>query len=166
MTINSISPNQSATLYSKPTSMENVSTKERVFSMDEKEVNAQDSNAIQKDTSTIYEELASKYNVRSATFEELTQISEALYNAGMISLGEHGILTFDYERATNAIKRHAPTPVLSNFSMYETKANNNHARDWITEYEARIAKDFKYGNLIGYQTNTKILNILQQISAV
>lgn len=45
--------------------------------------------------------------------------------------------------------------------MYETPSNNNGERDWIAEFEARKEKDFKYGNLIGYQIKTKTLNVLQ-----
>lgn len=52
--------------------------------------------------------------------------------------------------------------VSADFSMYETSANSNGQRDWIAEIEARASNNFKYGNLVGYQINSKILAILQK----
>ncbi|PLR95979.1 hypothetical protein [Bacillus sp. T33-2] len=114
-------------------------------------------------TGDIYEELASKYNVRNTTFEELTEISKALYDKGEISLKEHMTITFDYERATNNIKQYAVTQVSPKFSMYETDADSNGRVDWIAEFEERANKDFKYGNLIGYRSKLKVLSFLQQL---
>ncbi|HHY74688.1 MAG TPA: hypothetical protein GX497_15965 [Bacillus bacterium] len=110
----------------------------------------------------IYENLSNKYDVRKATFEEIKEISHSLYEAGEISLKEVAILTFDYERATNDIKNQVGS-VSPNFSLYETEANKNGQRDWIAEYEARAAKFFQSGDLVGYQNSTKILNILREI---
>jgi len=46
-----------------------------------------------------------------------------LYEAGEFYGWKMALLTFDYERATNSIRQHAPTPVSANFSMYETVAD-------------------------------------------
>lgn len=117
----------------------------------------------EKKPSTIYKEISSKYDVRNATFEEIVELSKALYEVGEISLAEHATLTFDYDRATDNLKRHAPG-VPSNFNMYETSADHNGRRDWIAEFEARASKSFQFGHLIGYQSNTKIVELLERLS--
>lgn len=157
MNINTIGSYQSTNLYPKSSTVKTESSGEHLFSIPETVATKQ------KDSSTLYEELSSKYDVRNATFGELTNISQALYAAGEISLIEHATLTFDYERSTNTLKQHAPTSVSSNFSMYETSANSNGQRDWIAEFGARASKDFQFGNLVGYQTKSKILAILQKL---
>ncbi|MFF5996017.1 hypothetical protein AAGS61_14885 [Lysinibacillus sp. KU-BSD001] len=111
----------------------------------------------------IYEELSSKYDVRNATFEQIVDISHALYEAGELSFLEVSILTFDYGRATESIKVAAKGSVSSSFDMYETKANAMGQRDWIAEFEARATKDLQYGHLIGHSHKKKILHILQQL---
>ena len=146
MNINSITPYQSTSLYSKNISKKTESEQE--FSIGETVSNTQDLK--QNNSSNIWEELSSKYDVRKATFEEVKEISKALYEAGEISAHEHMFLTFDYGRANSDLK-------------YETPSNSNGERDWIAEFEARKSKDFKYGNLIGYQTKTKIINALQKL---
>lgn len=158
MNINSTTPYQSTPLYSKNKKTE---SKEQGFSIDETVSNTQDLK--QNDSSNIWEELSSKYDVRKATFGDIKEIAQTLYEAGEISTHEQLSLTFDYERATNYLKKNAPIPISANFNMYETPSNSNGERDWIAEFEARKSKDFKYGNLIGYQTKTKILNVLQKL---
>ncbi|MFF5994936.1 hypothetical protein AAGS61_09285 [Lysinibacillus sp. KU-BSD001] len=111
----------------------------------------------------VYKKLSTQYNVRNATFEEIVDIAHALYEADEMTGKEVTILTFDYERATNYMKQHAPTPVSADFSMYETVANANGKRDWIEELQARAAKALQYGDLIGYQARQKIANTLKQI---
>ncbi|OMP67239.1 hypothetical protein [Domibacillus epiphyticus] len=113
----------------------------------------------------LYHSLATKYDVRNATFEEITDVANSLYKAGEISLREVAVLTFDYERAAQSIRKNANGSVSSNFSMYETAANENGKRDWIAEFELRAAKDFKYGNLVGHSNKMKILSVLQRLDA-
>lgn len=161
MNINSTTPYQSTSLYSKNIGKKTESIKEQEFSIGELVSNTQDLK--KNDSSNIWEELSSKYDVRKATFEEVKEISKALYKAGEISTQEHLSLTFDYEKATNDLKKIAPIPNSYTFNMYETPSNNNGERDWIAEFEARKSKDFKYGNLIGYQNKTRILNVLQKL---
>ncbi|BDH61664.1 hypothetical protein MTP04_17940 [Lysinibacillus sp. PLM2] len=117
----------------------------------------------ESDSTNIWNELSNKYNVRKATFHEIKEISNELYNAGEISLKDVAVLTFDYDKATNYLKRNAPVTIDNSFDMYETSSNNKGERDWILEFNARAQKDLKYGNLIGYNNNIKILHILQQL---
>ncbi|MGG0670067.1 hypothetical protein [Sporosarcina koreensis] len=157
MNISTVAPYQTTSLYTKSTAMKMETTGEQVFKVPEAVV------ITQKDSSIVYEELSSRYDVRNATFGELVELSSALYEAGEISLKEHALITFDYERATNYLKRNAPG-VPSNFNMYETSADSNGRRDWIAEFGARASKNFKFGNLIGYQSNMKAVEILERLS--
>ncbi|MEK5038493.1 hypothetical protein [Sporosarcina sp. FSL K6-3457] len=156
MTINAVEPYQTTALYAKSTAVKTAATGEQVFNVPKTVATTQ------KDSSTVYEELSGKYDVRNATFDEIVAISNTLYEAGEISLKEHALITFDYERATNYLKRNAPG-VPANFNMYETAANGIGQRDWIAEFGARASSNFKYGNLVGYQTNSKVLAILQKL---
>ncbi|SOC06558.1 hypothetical protein SAMN05880501_104309 [Ureibacillus xyleni] len=121
-------------------------------------------------SSDIYGELSKNYNVRNATFDEIVQIANALYEAGEISGKEVALMTFDFDRAKrdlihNAghIIRENGIQISSDFSLYETSANELGQRDWIAEFEARASKSFKYGDLISYQNNNKIVSILQKL---
>ncbi|MBD7984102.1 hypothetical protein H9649_05885 [Sporosarcina sp. Sa2YVA2] len=155
MNVHAFSSQQLTSLYSKSRFVKAKEVEEFIFTGKTVE---------QKDSSAIYKGLSDKYDVRNAKFGEIVEISNALYDAGEISLKEHAVLTFDYDRATNNLKRHAPGDIPKDFDMYETSANSNGQRDWISEFGARAAKDFKFGNLIGYQSNTKVLDILERLS--
>lgn len=158
MNIRSINSRQSESFYSKSTNVQSESVKKSVFLVEETE-----GNTIQKDSFVFYKELSNKYDVRNATFEEIVEISNALYEVGEITFKEHLVLIFDYDRATNNIKRYAPGYIPVDFDMYETSANSNGRRDWIAEFGARAAKDFKFGNLVGYQSNKKVLDIFEKL---
>lgn len=108
----------------------------------------------------IYSDLAAKYDVRNATFDELKEIAQELYGAGAITGKDVATLTFDYNRATKYIQQAAGF-VFPNFSMYETNEETTGHRDWIAEFEARAAKDRQYGNFIGNANKTRIISILQ-----
>jgi hypothetical protein len=162
LNINSVSPYQSVT-YIKNTNNNTDSNITNTFSISQSTENVQEAKMRQANSSNIWKELSRKYDVRKATFGDITEISAVIYDAGEISLKEHAILTFDYERATNYLKQNAPMSISPNFDMYETQSNSNGERDWIVEFETRANKDFNYGNLIGHQNNMKILSILQRL---
>jgi hypothetical protein len=155
MSINAVAPYQTTTLYAKITDVKTAAIGEQVFNVPKA--------TTPKNSSTVYKELSGKYDVRNATFEEIVEISNGLYEAGEITFKEHIVLIFDYGRATNNIKRYAQGYIAADFDMYETSANSNGQRDWIAEYEARASKDFKYGNLSGYQSKMKVLTLLQRL---
>lgn len=158
MNINTVASYQTTAFYAKNTAKMDT-TGGRLFNIPETVATTQ------KDASAIYEELSSKYDARKATFDEIIEISNTLYEAGEISLKEHMLMTFDFERATNDLKQNAPG-VPSSFNMCETSADSNGRRDWIAEFGARASKNFKFGNLIGYQSNMKAVAILQRLSPV
>lgn len=163
MNISSTIYYQSKLLYSKNDSGQSKINKESTFAINKTIELEKNETLTQSGSSSVWEEILSKYNVRKATFEEIKEISLRLYEAGEISLLEHAILTFDHEKVANDIKHRARVYVSPNFSLYETSSNQNGERDWIAEFEARVEKDFKYGNLLGHQNNMKVLNILQRL---
>ncbi|MEC2077742.1 hypothetical protein [Metabacillus fastidiosus] len=165
MNISSLTSYQSELLYSKNGSSQSKINQESVFSINKTIEPEKNGTLTYSGSSNVWKEISSKYNVRKATFEDIQEISQKLYEAGEISLAEHAILIFDCERVANDIKHRAHVPVSPNFSMYETVSNQNGERDWIAEFEARVKKDFKYGNLLGHQHNMKVLNILQRLAA-
>lgn len=162
MNINSVVFHQSVPLYSKSNTDQSEKTNTFSSIVDKVGENGHHSNSITKDPSKLYEELSDKYDVRNATFEEIVEISNVLFEAGEISSVEHALITFDFERATNYLKQ-LTSGVPSNFNMYETSADSNGRRNWIEEFGARASKDFKFGNLAGYQSNFKFLNILERL---
>lgn len=111
----------------------------------------------------IYNYLKEKYDIRNATFEEIQEIAQQLYSAGVITGKEHFSLIFDYDRATQHIKEIAKryVEVSPDFSMTATKTGAFGRRDWIAEFEGRAAKQRKLGNLIGSESNIKIARILR-----
>ncbi|ANC78546.1 hypothetical protein ABE65_017770 [Fictibacillus phosphorivorans] len=127
----------------------------------------QATSSLKSKSTNIWEDLSSKYDIRNATFEEIKEISSALYQAGEVSIKDISLLTFDFDKATNNIKRLDRQGVMNgvspDFNLYETKANEKGQRDWIKEISAKASKDFGYGNLIGYHNNLKTLDILKKL---
>lgn len=162
MNIGSITSQQPASSYSKKASV-NIENK-FALSVNEPVEGNQKTSSTQKDSSAIYEELSSRYDVRNATFGEIVEMSGALYGAGEISLSEHAALTFDYDRASDNLRRHSPGYISEDFNLHETFANSNGQRDWIAEFEARASKNFKFGNILGYESDKKVLDILGRLS--
>src|SRR5690554_5373818 len=137
MNINSVSPYQSVS-YTKNADTKTDFNLANTFSISQSTENIKEANSQQVNSSNIWRELSNKYDVRNATFEEITEVSKALYDAGEISLKEVAILSFDYEKATRDLIHDATQQgiqISPNFSMYETKANEYGQRDWIKEFE-------------------------------
>lgn len=116
-----------------------------------------------KDTSNIWMNLSEKYDVTNMTFDQLKEISTALHEAGEISLFEHAMLTFDFNRASNSIKQDIPDAPQT-FTMYATEANQFNERNWIEEFQQRADKASKHGNLMGHQSHLNIVSILQKLA--
>ena len=110
---------------------------------------------------SFFSDLKNKYDIRSATFEEVKEMANELYEAGAITFLDVSILTFDYGRAAQSIKQAVNGQTSPNFTMYETNEDAFGRRDWIAEFEARAAKDRQYGNLIGNANRNKIISVLQ-----
>lgn len=114
---------------------------------------------VQDESSSIWENLSNEYNVNYGTFADVIRIANSLYEAGEISLREVATMTFDFGKASHDLKQVA-SGISSNFSMYETNAKEDGKRNWIEEFDARANKNFKLGNLLGYNSNMKISSIL------
>lgn len=168
MNISSVNSYKPVVTYSKKANLKTDFEAENTFFNILSTTNVAETKISQNNSLNIWEELSRKYDIRNATYDEVKDISLSLYNAREISLKEHSILTFDFDRASKDIIRNSSNlgiQVSPNFSMYETVANGNGERDWIAEYEARVETDYKFGNLIGYQNKQKVLNILSRLDA-
>lgn len=109
----------------------------------------------------IWSELSQKHNIRSATYEEIDDLSLKLYESGEISLMQRALLTDDLSKI--------PQPFIQNSlknNGYFTQSNSNGERDWIKEFEIKAAQQLKSGNMNGYTSFqnivTKILKRLEQ----
>ncbi|QDP40873.1 hypothetical protein [Radiobacillus deserti] len=164
MIVDTMSSRQVHNWYSKSTNKQ-TETLEKT-SNDYTSAHTTDFTSKKSNFSNVWGELARKYNVRNANFDDIKSISKALYDSGEISLKEVAVMTFDNERASNYLKQNARAHVPDDFNMYQTPSNSSGKRNWITEFEARAQKDFEYGNLIGYHNSKKVLSIFQKIGAV
>ncbi|MBM7542796.1 hypothetical protein [Amphibacillus cookii] len=112
----------------------------------------------------IWAELAQKYDVTHATFDDLTEMSTLLYKSGEISLKEHAILTFDFDRGVESIQmKTVGVPI--NFKMHTTRADSAGNRNWIEEFQGRSDRAFNHGNLIGHHAYQGVISILQRLQA-
>lgn len=164
MSVNSIT-SQSNSLSSINSYRVAKSNSDSVFSINNAVEETSNLKLSQSQSNAVLGGISNEYDIRKATFDELTEISRKLYEAGELTGLEHAIITFDFERATNSLKQYAPGYVPNSFTMYQTAANSNGERDWIAEFEARASKDFQYGQLAAYQTKTKILSVLRKLDS-
>lgn len=162
MNIQSVSSNQLNSYYSRTNNTKVESVGARTFSAELKE-KAQDVTPTKNGSSAIWGELSSKYDVRNATFDEIEKTSIALYEAGEISFTELSLITAPYA-AERHLKENVPHLLSPNFSMYHTAADEYGRRDWIAEFESIASSSFKYGDLIGFQNNTKVYKSLQKLA--
>lgn len=109
----------------------------------------------------IWAELGSKYDVRHATFDELCEIANKLYSAGQISFGDMAIMTFDWKRAADDLRKDHPD-VVADLNL--VPADSEGRRDWIAEFDARAKRAFSQGNDGGYIRNQKLADVLRRIS--
>ncbi|HBQ27196.1 MAG TPA: hypothetical protein DD791_12440 [Syntrophomonas sp.] len=109
----------------------------------------------------IWAELGSKYNVRHATFDELCEIAHKLYSAGQISFGDMAIMTFDWKRAADDLRKGHPD-VVADLNL--VPADSKGRRDWIAEFDARAKSAFSQGNNFGYIHNQRLADILRRIN--
>ena len=109
----------------------------------------------------IWAELGGRYDIRHATFDELCEVADKLYSAGQISLLDHAMITFDWKRAADDLRKDHPD-VVADFNI--TPADAEGRRDWIAEFEARAKRAFSQGNDGGYVHNRKLADILLRIS--
>jgi len=100
----------------------------------------------------IWGELRGKYDIRNATIDEMSAISKELYQAGEISLKDHGLM-LSLKWVEN-IKAQS-NPGVSTGSSVRV--------DWIKEYEARIEFDRRMGNTLGQANNRTVLSIVKRL---
>lgn len=105
---------------------------------------------------SIWHKLAGKYDVRKMTKDDMSYVSQQLFEAGEISSTEHSILSF------NPSKSNRQTTT----SIYRTPTDNDGNRDWITEYAIRYQQAQNSGNQKIITVNQSILSHLSRLEAV
>ena len=140
-----------AIINQKPNTKKVNANNQEKFSINNEKIEIKNGN---KNSTDIWVELANKYNIKNATFEELSNISKELYKAGEISLFEHGLMTLRDPSKSSLFK----------FTNNLTAADKNGRRDWIVEFQARMQRDQKTNNELGYKNNLKAFEILSRLA--
>jgi hypothetical protein len=109
----------------------------------------------------IWAELGGKYDIRHATFDELCEVADKLYSAGLMSFHDLAMMTFDWKRAADDLRKDHPDVVAD---LNIIPADSEGRRDWIAEFEARAKRAFSQGNDGDYVDNRKLADILLRIS--
>lgn len=107
-------------------------------------------------SSSIWDELSSQYNIRSATFDEMCEVANKLYEAGQLTFKEFAILTLDPSKSTQSVKP----------NRWVTSSDQYGRRDWIAEWEARVERDLEMGNSLNYENNQRILTVLSRLQSI
>jgi len=101
---------------------------------------------------SIWQKMASAYNVRHITAEETADLSQSLYDAGEISLLDHAILSFDPSRIPYG-------------TGFLTEGDNTGHHDLISEYETRMNMDQKTGNRQNLVHDQRVYEYLKRLDA-
>ena len=100
------------------------------------------------------------YDIRNATYEEFTSISNDLYQSKKISLKEHGTLTFNPTKSSQWSKI---THNKANDKYYLTDADSFGKRNWLLEFEKRIENQRNLGNILGADHMDKTLSKIKKL---
>lgn len=94
-------------------------------------------------------------NVRHMTLQDMDDVTMDLYEAGSITLFDRALLTFDPDRFAAA----------DGGTGWLTPADSAGNRDWVAEWEARLAQDEKLGEAQNAANDRRILDILHRLEA-
>lgn len=116
-----------------------------------REAGGSDAQSESKASSDIWNYVASRYNPRNMTMDEMREMCQTLYDAGEISLQELGRMTIDYSRIPGATKYR--------------ELGQGLPIDWIAEFEDRLALQKAYGTKEGVNNFEKVLGYLNKIES-
>lgn len=102
---------------------------------------------------SIWQKMASAYDVRHITTEETADLSQSLYDAGEISLLDHALLSFDPSRIPYG-------------TGFLTEGDNAGHHDLISEYETRMNMDQETGSKQNLVHDQRIYEYLKRLDAV
>ncbi len=100
------------------------------------------------------------YDIRNATYKELTSICNDLYRSGKISLYERGMLTFNPMKSS---QWSTITHDKANDEYYLTNEDSSGKRDWLLEFEKRIENQRNLGNKLGANHMEKTLDKVRKL---
>ncbi|EPR43653.1 hypothetical protein dsx2_2270 [Desulfovibrio sp. X2] len=103
----------------------------------------------------IWRALATQYDLNSMDAGDLDDLSQSLYDAGQISLGDRTALSFDPEKGT----------LSSNAGSLLTGTNASGKVDWQSEFKARLADAMDSGDMVSAQVDQQVLGVLGRLQA-
>ncbi len=106
----------------------------------------------------IWRSLATGIDVHSATLDQLSLVSQGLYDYGQISLLDHATLSFD--PAKGALGESADT-----YLTGQDGADGSGKRDWVAEFEARLTEHMEAGDSASAAVDQRVLGILHRLEA-
>lgn len=104
---------------------------------------------------------AVEYDPRRMSMDELQAMSLELYESGAISLKDHALLSFDWERAIKDLADSAGTGLDTTIDGVGIDPDGEH--DLIREWETRLAYRREQGMPV--EDTERILGILRQVEA-
>lgn len=105
------------------------------------------------DTEAIWKQLGREYDIHNISHDERIELSQKLFDAGLITIADHAILSFNGDRI----------PTIGN--SFLTEPNSSGKFDLIDEFTARIELDKKMQNDENLKNNEHILGILEHIES-
>ncbi len=102
-----------------------------------------------------WREAGQSCNVRHMTLQDMDDVTMDLYESGSISLFDRALLTFDPDRLAAA----------DGGTGWLTPADSQGNRDWVAEWEARLAQDETLGEAQNAANDQRILDILHRLEA-
>lgn len=116
---------------------------------------AQTATATAKSETDPWREAGQSCNVRRMSLQDMDDVTMDLYTAGAITLFDRALLTFDPDRLAAA----------DGGTGWLTPADSQGNRDWVAEWEARLAQDETLGEAQNAANDRRILDILHRLEA-
>ena len=104
---------------------------------------------------------AASYDPRHMTMGELAAMSQGLYDSGAISLKDHALLSFDWERALKDLGEQVQG--VENAGIDGVPTNPDGEYDMISVWEQRL--DYRREQGMPTQDTERILGLLRQVEA-
>jgi hypothetical protein len=118
---------------------------------------------------SMWNELAQKYDITNASFNEICTISRKLYDAKQISLLEHSQLSFMPRALANHLKNiQKIMPDAKNHPLLTLRDTTNNWEEekinWIEEFEAKMELSKKGGCFRAYNNQKKVVGFLKRLA--
>jgi len=137
-------------LYQRP-EVAGVSRKPKQAS-DQLPAQAKQSVQVSLSSSDQVQNLAQEYNVRQMTPKDMSQMSQQLFDSGLIEFEDHALLSFQ--------------PTMNYQTQQVLPSDADQPRDFIEQWEAQKAMHLSQGHQSFAQKDQKIINILKNLESL